>query len=430
MVSVVGEMLMRRRYEYFALILVFALILAVVLNDSEDAPEIAQLRTLNLDGITASIVNPGEDSSAQVLLIMPTEQLLSDEQLLDISTTNNAQIVQYPVTAGDCSNQQQQFQTALQQLDGPPTLVAGIGPGAAMAWRWLAQQSNDEAQAVSIGFSIEQPDCPAQLPTKADHGHWLVAWNDHPDDASARFVRGQGANTENLISDYSISLQQLLSDQLQRALQGQRAAMPVIEVPSNVINDTVTLFYSGDGGWRDLDMKVAVEMAKRGYPVVGVDTMRYYWQHKSPEQSSQDLVELMQLYRQKWSAKHFVLAGYSFGADVLPALYNRLPPSDQKDVQAILLLALARSGDFEIEVEGWLGKTGQEAMVAPELVRLPQQKVLCLYGEEEIDMSGCTLPESHGENVQLAGGHHFDENYPALAERLISAIKTRQPSNP
>jgi len=426
----VDETLMRRRYGYLALALVIALVLAVVLNRVKQSSEIAQLRTLTLDGVTASLVNPGHDSNARVLLAMPAEQLLSGEQLLALSTANNTQVMQYSIKTSDCANQQQQFQAALQQLDGPPTLVAGIGPGATLAWRWLAQQSNDQAQAISIGFSIEQLDCPARLPAKAEHGHWLVGWNDNPDDASARFVRGQGANTENLISDYSVNLQQLLSDQLQRSLQGQHDPMPVIEVPSSAINDTVTLFYSGDGGWRDLDMKVAEEMAKRSYPVVGIDAMRYFWQHKSPEQGSQDLAKLMQLYRQKWATKHFVLAGYSFGADVLPALYNRLPPSDQQDVQVIVLLALARSGSFEIEVQGWLGKAGQEATIGPELSRLPQQKLLCVYGQDERASSGCTLPEARGQNLQLAGGHHFDENYPALAARLISFIQARKPNNP
>jgi len=422
--------LMSHRYRYLAFAILIALLLAVVINRGERSPPISKLGTLTFDGVEAVVINPGNDSSVSILLAIPSDQLLSNEQLLALSTANNAQIIQYPIMVDDCSNQQRQFQSALQQLDAEPSLVAGIGPGATLAWRWLAQQSNDQALAISIGFSIEQPDCGAQLLTKADHGHWLVAWNDHPDDASARFVRGQGPNTENLISNYNVSLQQLLIEQLQRGLEGQRAAMPVMEVPSNVVNDTVTLFYSGDGGWRDLDMKVAIEMAKRGYPVVGIDTMRYYWQHKSPEQSSEDLVELMQLYRQKWAAKHFVLAGYSFGADVLPALYNRLPSSDQNDVQAIILLALARSGNFEIEVEGWLGKTGEEAIIAPELSRLPQQKVLCVFGEEEQDTSGCTLPEARGENLQLAGGHHFDENYPVLAERMISAIKARQLTKP
>ena len=37
-------------------------------------------------------------------------------------------------------------------------------------------------------------------------------------------------------------------------------------------------------------------MAKIGYPVVGIDTLRYYWQHKTPEQSAKDLTELMQRF--------------------------------------------------------------------------------------------------------------------------------------
>jgi type IV secretory pathway VirJ component len=422
---------MRQRYWLTALALIIVLALAAALYRSHLSPAPATLRSVTLNGTEqASLVTPGTASRARVVLAMPAEQLLSSEQLLALSTENTAQLLQYPIQGNDCASQQQQFQAALQQLDGPPSLVAGIGPGAALAWRWLAQQNSDQAQAVSIGFSLERPDCPAPLPTLAAHGRWLAAWNDNPDDASARFVREQGQNTEDLISDYSVSLQQLLSNQLRRLLQGKRAAMPVVEVPAEGANDTVTLFYSGDGGWRDLDMQVADEMAKHGYPVVGVDAMRYFWEHKSPEQASQDLAQLMQTYRQKWAAKHFVLAGYSFGADVLPALYNRLPARDQQDVRGIFLLALARSGSFEIEVQGWLGKAGQEAAIAPELSRLPEQKLLCVYGQDDSAISGCTLPEAHEQSVQLAGGHHFDENYPALAARLIAAIQARQASAP
>ena len=42
-----------------------------------------------------------------------------------------------------------------------------------------------------------------------------------------------------------------------------------------------------------LDRDVAGEMAKIGYPVVGIDTLRYYWQHKTPEQSANLLYEML-----------------------------------------------------------------------------------------------------------------------------------------
>jgi len=200
----------------------------------------------------------------------------------------------------------------------------------------------------------------------------------------------------------------------------------VVEVPAGQAKDTVTLFLSGDGGWRDLDRDVAGEMAKIGYPVVGIDTLRYYWQHKSPEQSALDLTELMQHYRQKWGTKRFILTGYSFGADVLPAIYNRLPDTEQQRVDAIILLAFARTGSFEIEVEGWLGNAGKEAATGPEMAKLPAAKVVCIYGAEETDESGCTDKTAVGEAVKLPGGHHFDENYPALAKRLVDLIEKRQ----
>ncbi len=391
------------------------------------APE-ARLEQLSINDTRITRVTPAVHPKARVAIGVPQDQALTDRQLLDLAQAGEAQLVQVILPPNDCSKQQQALDQALGQLPEKPTLVAGIGPGAAQAWRWLASQNNDKARAISVGFSLEQPGCQTALPKSAAHGHWNVAWNDNPDDASAAFVRDQ-ANAETSISDYDIHLPQVLKAQLTQALvghDGNALAIPVVEVPAGQTTDTVTLFLSGDGGWRDLDRDVAGEMAKLGYPVVGIDTLRYYWQHKTPEQSAADLSELMQHYRQKWGTKRFVLTGYSFGADVLPAIYNRLPAEDQQRIDAVMLLALARSGSFEIEVEGWLGKEGQEAPTGPEMAKLPASKVVCVYGVEETDESGCTDKTAVGERLKLPGGHHFDENYPALAKRLIGEIETRQ----
>jgi len=377
------------------------------------------------DGSALTLVKPGSAAKAQVAIGVPPDMLLSDSQLLTLSRDNSAQLVQFILDGKDCSVQQQRLQESLSHLAGPATLVAGIGPGATLAWNWLAGQNNDQAKALSVDFSIEKPDCPQ--PAKAPHGHWVAAWNDNPDDPSAAFAREQ-SNGVTSISDYDTTLPQVLEKELRNLLQGESDAMPVVEVPApdpDTASDTVSLFYSGDGGWRDLDRDVAEEMAKRNYPVVGIDALRYYWQHKSPEQSAVDLAKLMKLYRDKWGAKNFVLIGYSFGADVLPAIYNRLPAAEQQQVRGIQLIALARSGSFEIEVQGWLGTAGKEAATGPEVARLPAAKVLCVYGKDELAESGCTEATTVGEKLELPGGHHFDEDYPALAVRLIKDIEKR-----
>ncbi|POF88142.1 virulence factor family protein [Pseudomonas putida] len=421
--------MIRRYWHYMLIALLLALAGAAVWFWlwTRPTPE-AQVEHLTLpDGSSLVLATPAVTVKTRVAIGVPEDQALSDKQLLDLSQAGEAQLVQVTLPPADCAKQQQALDQAISHLGGAPTVVAGIGPGAAQAWRWLSSQTDDKARAISVDFKLEQPGCPA-LPKSAAHGYWNVAWNDNPDDASAAFVRDQ-SNAETSISDYDIHLPQLLKGQLTQVLvghDGNALSIPVVEVPAGQTTDTVTLFLSGDGGWRDLDRDVAGEMAKLGYPVVGIDTLRYYWQHKTPEQSAIDLSELMQHYRQKWGTKRFVLTGYSFGADVLPAIYNRLPAEDQQRVDAVILLAFARSGSFEIEVEGWLGKEGQEAPTGPEMARMPAAKVVCIYGVEEADESGCTEHTAVGEHLKLPGGHHFDENYPALAKRLIGEIEMRQ----
>ena len=168
----------------------------------------------------------------------------------------------------------------------------------ALARRANQRQRPGSVGGVRTGTAGVRPAAAAS----AVHGNWLVAWNDNPDDPSAAFVRDQ-PNAQTSISDYDIHFAQVLSNELRKLLVGTENGglnMPVVEVPAGQQNDTVTLFLAGDGGWRDLDRDVAGEMAKIGFPVVGIDMLRYYWQHKTPEQSDTDLTELMQLYRQKW----------------------------------------------------------------------------------------------------------------------------------
>ncbi|NBB11117.1 virulence factor family protein [Pseudomonas sp. SLFW] len=418
---------MIQRYWRFLLAALVILVVALGFWLWNRPPAQPTLERITLgDGSALIRATPSTKIKTRVALAATTEDSLTDKQVLALSYDASAQVIQVILPKDDCQLQEKTFTSALQNLGGTPDVVAGISAGGSVAWNWLAGQNNDKAQAISVNFVLNQPDCKVPPPKAAAHGKWTVAWNDGPDDETAVFVRDT-PNAETKISDYDIKYPQILNTEVRHLLIADDANgglnIPVVEVPSSQPSDTVTLFLSGDGGWRDLDKDVAGDMAKSGgYPVVGIDTLRYYWEHKSPEQTATDLSELMAHYRQKWGAKHFVLAGYSFGADVLPAIYNRLPEDDKGRVDGIILLAFARSGSFEIAVEGWLGASGKEAATGPEMAKLPGDKVLCVYGVEEKDESGCTEATAPGEKIQLPGGHHFDENYPSLAKRLIAVI--------
>lgn len=390
----------------------------------------ARVLSITLNGSTpAQLVTPARETASRVLLIMPHDTRLSDDELMAFAQHGNTRMVQFELSEKrDCALAANQVSAALNRLEGAPDLVAGIGKGGEAAYRWLAAQTDPKARALAVGLDITHPLCDDLIPEKAPFGHLSVRWNDGPDDVTARMLRNLDS-ADTTIADYSNTEPQMLIQGIHMALVGSTAQMPTVEVRLDQPpqSDTVTLFYSGDGGWRDLDRRVADQMTLDGYPVVGVDALRYFWEHKSPDQAAADLSRLMQTYREKWGAKRFALAGYSFGADVLPAIYNRLPEADRQQVDAMLLLAFARTGSFEIEVSGWLGQAGQEAQTAPEMAKVPPGKILCVYGQEEASESGCTQPGAVGEMLMLPGGHHFDEDYPKLARRLVQAIETRRP---
>jgi len=188
------------------------------------------------DGITLTRVTPGTKAKAQVIVAVADEQKLSDQQLKALSRSASAHIVQV-ILPKDCLLQDRALQAAERELNAPATLVSGIGPGAVLAWRWLAEQKDDKAQAISVDLALEKATCTNKLmPKKAAHGHWLVAWNDNPDDTSAGFVRDQ-PNAETSISDYDINLPQVLNNELRKILVGTDKGngglqIPVVEVPA------------------------------------------------------------------------------------------------------------------------------------------------------------------------------------------------------
>ncbi len=135
------------------------------------------------------------------------------------------------------------------------------------------------------------------------------------------------------------------------------AALPLIEVPATgnaPASDSFAIMISGDGGWAGLDRSIAKAFAARGIPVVGIDSLRYFWSEKTPDATARDLAAIIQQYQQRWHRSGVHLLGYSFGADVLPFLANRLPPPLAASVRSVTLVAPSESATFEIHISNWI----------------------------------------------------------------------------
>jgi type IV secretory pathway VirJ component len=64
--------------------------------------------------------------------------------------------------------------------------------------------------------------------------------------------------------------------------------LPIIEVPaqSAARPDVFGILLSGDGGWAGLDKDLSTNLAERGLPVVGIDSLRYFWRERAPESAA------------------------------------------------------------------------------------------------------------------------------------------------
>ncbi len=224
--------------------------------------------------------------------------------------------------------------------------------------------------------------------------------------------------------------------------QAQASALPVIELMPQAgqleheFKNIGVLFFSGDGGWRDIDQQVGRVLAENGLHVLGVDALRYFWRKRTPQAVAADVAALLeQQGTRQGTNKHpvtqsWVLIGYSFGANILPLVYERLPPALRERVVLSVLLSPELRTDFEIHMAGWLGAQagGHTMPILPSLLSIPAPRVLCVQGLDEGASSLCSqpaLPQAGVEVLRLPGGHHYDEDYPALAMKIMDALRKR-----
>jgi len=62
-----------------------------------------------------------------------------------------------------------------------------------------------------------------------------------------------------------------------------------------------------------LDKGVSAVLAKHNIPIVGWDSLKYFWSRRNPEGASRDLDRLLRTYSRAWAGGHVLLIGYFAG---------------------------------------------------------------------------------------------------------------------
>jgi len=198
--------------------------------------------------------------------------------------------------------------------------------------------------------------------------------------------------------------------------------LPLEEVPARSAGGkTLAIVLSGDGGWADIDKVVCKELAAAGVACVGLNSLHYFWQPRTAEGGATDLARIVRHYLARWSRTEVALIGYSFGADVAPFFFNRLPNDVRDAIKVVALLGPTGTAAFEFHVTDWFGGDGGEPTV-PEIDRIEGATVLCIHGSKEKDSPCPKARPKRGRNVQKPGAHHFDGDYPALARLIMDEM--------
>ena len=191
--------------------------------------------------------------------------------------------------------------------------------------------------------------------------------------------------------------------------------------------DTFAIFVSGDGGWADFDKSVAARLAKAGVPVAGVDSLRYFWTPRTPQSFAGDLDRMVRYYRAHWRRDNVLLIGFSQGADVLPAAYNRLPEATRATVRLTTMISAGRKAEYEFHLSNWIGGSDRGLPIAPEVLRMLPARALCLYGSDDDDALCPHLPANAALVDKLPGDHHLGGDYDGVAARVLSAAGIASP---
>lgn len=203
--------------------------------------------------------------------------------------------------------------------------------------------------------------------------------------------------------------------------------LPLVEVrPKGTERDILAVLVTGDGGWAVADRGLAGELTAAGIPVVALNSLKYFWTKRTPEEASSALERILRRYLRAWGKKQAVLIGYSLGADVMPFMMNGLPRDVQSVVRAIALMGPSAAAEFEFHLGDWLGRApGKDAYpVIPEIGKIdPRVAIICIYGEQDEAQICGALDHRRVRCVALPGGHRIGSGYRPVAEAILDVLK-------
>lgn len=181
--------------------------------------------------------------------------------------------------------------------------------------------------------------------------------------------------------------------------------------------DHFVILFPGDGGWRDFVDVLGKVWAEKGTSVVGFNTIPYFNEEKTAEQIAKDIQRVIRNFSHAWNLKKVVLAGYSYGAEILPFIYNALDKTYKGTVEKIVMVAPSTSAVFHVSPTYYYSPDDL-VEVMPALEKVPPSKVLIFCDTQRKSL--CTeLSDGAGYDiVKLPYGHAFSGRFREVSSQI------------
>jgi type IV secretory pathway VirJ component len=206
-------------------------------------------------------------------------------------------------------------------------------------------------------------------------------------------------------------------------LSAQTTNLPVKEWGSDSQTPFI-LYISGDGGFNNFSTGLCTAINKSGYSITALSAKSYFYDKKTPEQAVADITAYLQKQFQNRKNQQLVLAGYSFGSDVIPFIANKLPGSIKQKLISVVLLSPSTSTDFEIHWLDMLGVSKKRSMdVMAEINKMDFIKLVAIVGSNENIFPVKDIKLKNYIKETLPGDHHFDGNTDKVAKTMMKFFK-------
>lgn len=203
----------------------------------------------------------------------------------------------------------------------------------------------------------------------------------------------------------------------------QPSALP-LKVWSSEGSMPLILYISGDGGFNNFSAGLCNNLHQAGFEVIALNAKAYFSDQKTPEQTTLDLTPVLIKQFGHRKNQQLIMIGYSFGADVMPFIVNRLPDVISSKLLITLLMSPSTTTDFETHWQDMLGiSRKRDRDIVAEINRMQSRRLVTFLGSDETDFPVEAIKLKNYKNEWLTGGHHYDGDIAALIERMMKYFR-------